>query len=192
MTASEYISNVLSENEVKRHLPAARLHWLDTLYIASIHIQGIKPRYMNLRLYSDAGSLDAMQDETIRRFNSSWITPVGWQPKYQPYFEQLILNRYPTVRPERYYWQCSIYPNFAQGLFLQAIDEIRGAIFQENNYDFTFTNESTADSITQKNFNGFDFYDWITNDLIIKVLNDPNGYHIVMPSHWDSDSGEVH
>ncbi len=188
MNASEYIANVLATNEIKRNLPVARPYWLDTLYLANIHVRGIKPRYKNLRLYSDASYL--MQEENAR-FGGTWITPTGWASKYQPYFEQLILNRYPTVREERFNWQCSIYPNFAQSLFLQAIDEIRGAIFQENNYEYKFANESTAAYVMEKRFEQLDFYDWVTNVLIIHIITDPNGYLVTMPSDWDSDTGEI-
>lgn len=188
MTASEYISQVLgarSKNEVKNHLPELKPYWLDTLYLANIHIQGIKPRYRNLRLYSDVSTYDTFNKS---RFGNVWITPTGWQAKYQPYFEQLILNRYPTVREERFNWQCSIYPNFAQSLFLQAIDEIRGAIFQDSNYEYDFANENTAAYIYEKRFSGLDFFDWTTNVLITNIITDPNGYTVTMPAFWDDET----
>lgn len=189
MTASEYIANILANNEVSKNMPQAKQAWLDTLYLATIHLQGIKPRYRNLRLYSDAASYETYA--TSKRFSPDWITPTGWQPKYQPYFEQLILNRYPTVREERFNWQCSIYPNFAQSLFLQAIDEIRGAIFQDTNYSYELVNQTTADYILEKRFEGLDFYDYVTNSLVLKIISDPNGYGVTMPDGWDTETGEM-
>jgi len=198
MQASEYISKILATGKVKDHLPATRQAVLDLYYLLTIHLQGIKPRYKNLRLYSDAYSgTDNLYVETggTRRNIGMWITPTGWQPKFQPYFENEILNRYPTMREERFHWQCSIYPKFPQSLFLQAIDEVRGAIFQDGNYDYLCANESTQTYIAQKQFSGLDFYDYVTDMLLFQVINDPNGYTAVIPNDFyeiepDEDAGQ--
>jgi len=174
---------------VRKYYPANRNIAIDVLHIGSIHLRGIKPRYRNLRTYSDASLLPFNGDLVNKTGN--WITPTGWQAKYQPYFEQQILNRYPTVREERFHWQCSIYPSFAQSLFLQAIDEIRGAVFQENNFEYKFSSEGTAAYLYEKKFNGLDFYDWVTNSLCLHILGDPNGYIVTMPEFWDTETGTV-
>lgn len=186
MTALEYIAKALAPNRVKDYYPECRQVALDTLYLLSIHIQGIKPRYRNLRLYSDAatavnGMLGNFITDTRQK---QWITPTGWQPKYQPYFENEILNRYPTMREERFHWQCSVYPKFAQSLFLQAIDEIRGAIFQEGNYGYMFANESTDIYCHEKSFEGLDIYDYVTDILTAAIVNDPNGFVVVYPDDF--------
>ena len=164
-------------------------------YLLTIHLQGIKPRYRNLRLYSDAytSATDNVYIETagMRKNVGMWITPTGWQQKFQPYFENEILNRYPTMREERFHWQCSIYPKFTQSLFLQAIDEVRGAIFQDGNYSYAFANENTADYISGKNFDGLDFYDYVTDLILMQVVNDANGFTVVLPDDFYRPNIEI-
>ena len=191
MTALEYIAKAIATNKVKDYYPECRQVALDIYYMLNIHIQGIKPRYRNLRLYSDAANVTGGGSTYIEfaggvgaSRQKQWITPTGWLPKYQPYFENEILNRYPTMREERFHWQCSVYPKFPQSLFLQAIDEIRGAIFQESNYDYEFANESTETYCKAKNFEGLDIYDYITDILTPAIVNDPNGFVVVYPDDF--------
>lgn len=194
MTALEYIAKALATNKVKDYYPEHRQVALDIYYMMNIHMQGIRPRYRNLRLYSDAANVSGNVKDGIfidyptggtgaGRYKQ-WITPTGWQPKYQPYFENEILNRYPTMREERFHWQCSVYPKFPQSLFLQAIDEIRGAIFQESNYEYIFANENTELFCKAKNFDGLDIYDYITDILTPAIVNDPNGAIVVYPNDF--------
>jgi hypothetical protein len=191
MTALEYITKAIATNKVKDFYPECRQVALDIYYLLNIHIQGIKPRYRNLRLYSDAANVTGGGSTYIEfaggvgaSRQKQWITPTGWLPKYQPYFENEILNRYPTMREERFHWQCSVYPKFPQSLFLQAIDEIRGAIFQESNYDYEFANENTETYCKAKNFEGLDIYDYITDILTPAIVNDPNGFIVVYPDDF--------
>lgn len=192
MTALEYIAKALATNKVKDYYPEHRQVALDIYYMMNIHMQGIRPRYRNLRLYSDAANVSGnTKDGIFIDYQSGgvgrqkqWITPTGWQPKYQPYFENEILNRYPTMREERFHWQCSVYPKFPQSLFLQAIDEIRGAIFQESNYEYIFANENTELFCKSKNFDGLDIYDYITDIVTPAIVNDPNGAIVVYPNDF--------
>lgn len=191
MTALEYITKAIATNKVKDFYPECRQVALDIYYLLNIHIQGIKPRYRNLRLYSDAANVTGGGSTYIEfaggvgaSKQKQWITPTGWMPKYQPYFENEILNRYPTMREERFHWQCSVYPKFPQSLFLQAIDEIRGAIFQESNYDYEFANENTETYCKAKNFEGLDIYDYITDILTPAIVNDPNGFIVAYPNDF--------
>lgn len=192
MTALEYIAKALTENKVKDYYPEHRQVALDILYMLNIHIQGIKPRYRNLRLYSDAANVSNLGSGNNNLYIQptgggalkQWITPTGWLPKYQPYFENEILNRYPTMREERFHWQCSVYPKFPQSLFLQAIDEIRGAIFQESNYEYIFANENTETYCRQRVFEGLDIFDYVTDILTPAIVNDPNGFVVVYPDDF--------
>lgn len=183
MRATDYIEQILPQGDrvVKRFEPEQKQFWLDQLYLAQIHIQGIKPKYRNLRLYTDAES----ENNT-----KQWIVPTGWHKKYQKYFECNILNRYPTMREERFHWQCSVYPTFAQSLFLQSIDEIRGAIFQEGQYGFVASNEMSDEYLEGNNFNEFDFSDYVTNILVPLIFQDPNGLAVVYPANLVNEFAE--
>ena len=184
MTAVEYIAQIIPTGErgMKKHEPELKPFWIDQLLMTAIHVQGIKPKYKNLRLYTD------YESENLTKV---WITPTGWQKKYQKYFECNILNRYPTMREERFHWQCSVYPNFAQSLFLQAIDELRGAIFQDGQYEFSSTNEATAAYIEGENFDGLDFDDWISTVLMPLIIQDPNGCFVVFPANVGTPEAEA-
>lgn len=191
MTALEYVQYIIASNSIVKEQPKTKRFWLDIFYMMTIHMQGIKPRYRNLRLTPDAG-LYYENDGIAIAQTQGFITPTGWDKKYQPIFDLRILNRYPTVREERYYWQCSIYPSFAQGLFLQSIDEIRGAIFQDSNYSISTTSEATNEYLYSKSFDGLDFFDYITNILLPSMIADPNGIIAVVPDMDNvSLSGEV-
>ena len=99
MTALEYIAKALATNKVKDYYPEHRQVALDIYYMMNIHMQGIRPRYRNLRLYSDAANVSGNVKDGIfidyptggtgagkgdrRGKSAKWALSAGGQPSLQ-------------------------------------------------------------------------------------------------------------
>jgi hypothetical protein len=100
--------------------------------------------------------------------------------RYDKYFDKNIFNRYLTMNPQRLKWSKLIYQPAGQVLVMNAANRYNAAIFQAGSYEFSSTHEPTETYINGANFNNQSFDSWVSERLLIHILEDPNGCLVVL------------
>lgn len=140
--------------------------WKDVYYTLSLHTLGARPKFK---------SLDG-RGGTI-------IPPNYLGEEYQKIFNEVLFSRHPRENEHTRQWRFSQYKPITRTPFLQIIDLIQGAIFQDSNYTFTLPDEEdTKYLIDDNNFNGYDLMGWFANVAIPSIMDDPNGIIVTIPS----------
>lgn len=138
----------------------------DVYYSVSLHTKGARPKF---------------QDPKSE--NGAWITPPFYfGEEYQHLFETYLLSKHPREPKITRNWRFSQYRPLTKRPFLQLIEIITGAIFQDSQYTISLPNKDDQDYIFGNNFlNGFNIIQLFQNVLIQGMIEDPNGYIVRIP-----------
>lgn len=147
---------------------------LDVYYGMSLHIAGASPRYKPL------GN------------RQSWCEPPNYfGEEYQRIFTDRLLSRHPREGDDTFNYRLSQYRPLTQTPFLQVIQMLTAAIFQDSNYAIEIPDEEDRKYIWDNNFEGYDLIGWVKNICVKSDMEDPNGIIVRIPAKsWkDQDPG---
>lgn len=137
--------------------------WCDVYYGMGIHISGAMPRYKTPL--------------------GGWVMPPNYfGAEYQSLFENFLFSKHPREGQDTLWWRLSQYKPLTQTPFLQIIQLIGSAIFQDNNYSIELSNHDDNIFIWENNFDGYDLPSWFRNVGIKSMSEDPNGFFVRVPS----------
>lgn len=160
--------DLLNDNSYKFALKAK---WEDIYYGMSLHIDGACPYYKLLRDgYSTIypGSYELIYPERFYGLRYQWI------------FDNVLFSRHPREAEETRQWRLSQYRPFQQAPFLQCIQMITGALFQDSGFGISIENKDDNDYIWGKNFDGMTLVGFL-NHHANNIFTDPNGVFITIP-----------
>lgn len=139
--------------------------WRKIYYGLSLHIDGVRPAYQDLRYPA-----------------KPWIYPASFAGAYyQEIFDVELLNRHPREKEEQRQLRLSQYRPFQKDPFLRVIQSIVGAIFQDSNYSIQIDNKDDNDYIWGENFEGKSLPDYFASKAK-NIFEDPNGVFIIVPA----------
>lgn len=136
------------------------LRWRGVYYDMSLHVDGACPRY----------SLGSKTYAPTNFFGEA----------YQRIFDERLFAVHPRESPEMRQWRLSQYKPFTQQPFLQIIQVLLGAIFQDSGYSINVRNSADNDYIWGNNFEGKNLVGYIASRFQ-NIVVDPNGLFVVIP-----------
>lgn len=148
--------------------PADYKRWVEASDRVSIHAKGIRPRFVSPRANSKGEYTGATYT----------VTPANYESRYQYLFDDYILNRHPNESWESYNWRLSTFPIIAQEIYLNAKNQILGAIFQTSHYTIKANNEKD-----QAYLDSIEFSDLLTEDIPDFIFTDPHGLIAIVETH---------
>lgn len=148
--------------------------WVEASDRISFHAKGVRPIF---RKTNNKGFLLNAIGEQIGK-GGAIVTPASYEPKYQYLIDDYILNRHPNESVDYYNWRLSTFPIVAQEIYLNAKQQILGAIFQSSQYCL-----ESLDEAVDTYLDSIDFENWVTNVLPELVFTDPYGLCAVIESH---------
>lgn len=166
MLSIQGILNLINDNGYKR--PLIIEQWKDVYYRMSLHIDGICPTYYDMR----SGIL--IKNQVINPNKISWCDAYDW------IFQYSLFSRYPHEAEVTRNWRLSQYKPFTKAPFLQIIQVITGAIFQDSGYNITVNDKDDNDYIWGANFHKKSLAKYIS-DSFQQICEDPNGRFVVLP-----------
>lgn len=150
--------------------------WLkkcDIYYSMSLHMDGIMPSF--------------------QLATGMWYRPVGWDKdiwgQYDARFNLILLNQYPNEPIETRNWRLRQYKAFTRAPFMQCVQVVMGAIFQDSGYSVTVKNEKDNEYIWGNNFCGKPLVNYIS-DNFSSIAEDPNGVFVVIRD-YEKDENEI-
>lgn len=142
--------------------------WRRIYYGMSIHVDGVLPSFILPNGYP--------------------YHPMGWTHElispYDEIFNLLLLAQYPNEAIETRNYRLSVYRPLTRAPFMQCIQVITGAIFQDSGYSITIEDKSDNDYIWGNNFDGKPLTQYIS-DSFPSIIEDPNGYFVTVPKVED-------
>lgn len=154
-----------------RKLPEFIDRWQQVYYGMSLHIDGVCPYYEVLR----DPALGWINNNVQRRYPARWCGM-----PYQFIFENMLFSRHPREPEIIRQWRLSQYKPFTQAPFIQVIQVITGAIFQDAGYQVTLEDKDDNDYIWGNNFEGRNLVNYVS-DKFQNIAEDPNGLFVVIP-----------
>jgi hypothetical protein len=140
--------------------PELKDRWTDVYYSMSLHTCGARPAFT--------------QDGVT-------ITPPNYFGReYQLLFDRFLLNSHPRESAITRNWRYSQYRPYTKAAFLQVIEIISSAIFQDSNYSITLPSDPDTKYIWGENFEGVDLMQYFEKK-VIRICEDPNGWFMVLP-----------
>lgn len=145
--------------------------WQGVYYRMSLHIDGACPAFRSLRY--------------IER-TRNWVLGKKTLPNnylgvaYQELFDIYHFSAHPKEPEITRQWRYSQYKPFTQAPFLEAIDIITGAIFQDSGYIVKVDDPEDNEYINGNNFHGKSLVDYLASNFG-SVSSDPNGFFLIMP-----------
>lgn len=157
-------------NGDKRHIPKEyqnRLkRWRDVYYGMSVHTTGAAPRFYPV-----------LPDGIAH----TWFEPANYFGEaYQTLFDNILLSRHPREPKEIRNYRYSQYRPIQQSAFIEAIDVITGAIFQDSNYTIEIANKADSEYIFGNNFENKDLVGYLVSHFQ-NIIEDPNALFVVLP-----------
>lgn len=187
MLSVQGILDLINDSGYKK--PLLIEQWKDVYYRMSLHIDGICPAYRDIRF----GTLQS-NSSNVTWGGNAYVNPnkLGWCSEYQWLFESYLFSRYPHEDDLVRTWRFSQYKPFTQSPFLQVIQVITGAIFQDSGYSITVNDKSDNDYIWGKNFHGKSLVNYISDNFQM-ICADPNGVFVVAPkeSHYETTTSDI-
>jgi hypothetical protein len=148
------------------------VRWREVYYGMSLHIDGVCPSFKDIR-------------------TGAMIKPHGWcHLEYDLIFDAFLLNKYPREHEETRNWRKSVYKPFTRSPFIQCIQVITGAIFQDSGYGLTVNNKADNDYIWGNNFHGKNLVQYISESFQ-HIAADPNGVFVVVPKKLPEGNEDV-
>ena len=156
-------------NDKERKLPDFITRWKGVYFGMSLHIDGACPAFY---AYRDSQHF--------------WIYPNNYFGlEYQFIFDTFLYNRHPREAELTRQYRLSQHKPFTQTPFLQIIQVVVGAIFQDSGYGITLENKEDNDYIWGQNFHGKNLVGYISHHFK-DICSDPNGFFITIPKEpWD-------
>lgn len=163
-TALEYLNGNRKLDEDENRLMG---RWKDVYYGISLHTTGACPAFR---------SLDP-------RGGNGYIYPPGYfGEEYQTRFEKFLFSKHPRENEHTRWWRFSQYKPMTRAPFLQIIEIVSGAIFQDSNYGIEIQDEEDSKYIWSNSFNDYDLVGWFANIGIPNIMEDPNGLIVRIPT----------
>lgn len=159
-------------NDKNYQLPEYIDKWQKVFYGMSLHIDGVCPYYISLR----NPALGWVESNFNRMYPPRYCGEA-----YQYIFDNQLLSRHPREPEITRQWRFSQYKPFTQAPFLQVIQVITGAIFQDSGYQLTIEDKDDNDYIWGNNFEGRDLIGYLS-DKFQNIAEDPNGLFVVIPA----------
>lgn len=145
----------LPTEQIRTRAAAANVY-----FHAKVHIDGVLPNYIDLgREVKRIGSSKEISDICDQR--------IFCDHPHEPF----------EARNERRRMLAPILMQTVQG----QISRFSSIIFQDGNYEISFTNPSTQAYFELPNFDGKSFDDWAKTTILRLCVTDPNGYLLVLP-----------
>lgn len=155
--------------------PTQRKVWVEACDRISFHAKGIRPQFAITKRES---AIISHRPENTGHFTI--ITPANYDVKYQYLIDNYILNRHPNENVLHYNWRLSTFPLIAQEIYLNAKQQIVGAIFQNSHYQIGSLDESVQEYLEDV----LNFDCWLKDELPEHVFCDPFGLCAVIESHF--------
>ena len=149
-------------NDPQRKCCERVLRWRNVYYDMSLHVDGACPAYKDLT-------------------GKGWVFPTNYFGEwYQWIFENRLYSKHPREHADQRNWRLSQHRPFTQQPFLQVIQVLMGAIFQDSGYSIDIQNKDDADYIWGNNFEGKNLVGYIS-EKFQNICVDPNGVFVVIP-----------
>lgn len=146
------------------------MRWRNVYFDMSLHVDGACPAYRSL------SSSTVMGTST-----KGLIYPTNYfGTDYQWIFENRLYSKHPRESQDQRNWRLSQHRPFTQQPFLQVIQVLMGAIFQDSNYSIDIQNKDDSDYIWGNNFEGKNLVGYIS-EKFQHICVDPNGVFVVIP-----------
>jgi hypothetical protein len=145
--------------------------WRGVYYRMSLHIDGICPAFKSLR-YNERLMTYVLGKKTF---------PNNWSIEYQELFDIYYFSTHPKEPEITRQWRYSQYKPFTQAPFIEAIDIITGAIFQDSGYVVKVDDKEDSEYINGNNFHGKTLVEYLASNFA-SVCSDPNGYFVFIPT----------
>lgn len=100
--------------------------------------------------------------------------------EYQYLFDTYLFSRHPREPELIRQWRLSQYKPFTQAPFLQVIQIITGALFQDSGYQLVIDDKEDAEYIWHNNFDGKDLVGYLSANFQ-NIAEDPNGVFVTIP-----------
>lgn len=161
------VIEILNNSGQRPEFPVLK-RWTDVYYSVSLHTKGARPSFVDAE--------------------GSTVTPPNFfGEEYQNLFDRFLFARHPREPKATRNWRFSQYKPFTQAPFLQLIDIVIGAIFQDSQYTLTIPNAEDSAYITGNNFEGgdgvrYDLMSYFSRMLALQMFEDPNGYIVRIPA----------
>lgn len=110
------------------------------------------------------------------------ITPPGWLGEAYDYrFKTFLINRHPRESDITRNWRLSQYKPFTKAPFLEVIETLTGAIFQDNNWNIDLPgNDVDREYLYSNAFSGTDVVSFMASK-VQAIFEDANGYFVRIP-----------
>jgi len=152
-------------NDTNRKCEERIIRWRNVYFDMSLHVDGACPAYQDLSSPN----------------KSCWVFPTNYFGRdYQWIFENRLYSKHPRESKDQRNWRLSQHRPFTQQPFLQVIQVLMGAIFQDSNYSIDIENKDDADYIWGNNFEGKNLVGYIS-EKFQNICVDPNGVFVVIP-----------
>lgn len=149
-------------NDPHRECCERIIRWRNVYYDMSLHVDGACPAYKDLS-------------------GGGWIYPTNYfGERYQWIFENRLYSKHPREHKDQRNWRLGQHRPFTQQPFLQVIQVLMGAIFQDSGYSIDIQNKDDADYIWGNNFEGKNLVGYIS-EKFQNICVDPNGVFVVIP-----------
>lgn len=184
MLPTDVLSLLNKKSRVNRKIKERLDRWRSLYYAISLHTLGAAPAFKPLNdfpLAYPAGMGSASSNYLVK---SGWVYPVNFMgPEYQWLFDNFLLNRHPRESENTRWWRYSQYRAITKYPLSQISEVVVGAIFQESNYKVEMLDKEDNDYIWSNNFFGNTLVGYIANIGYREMIEDANGYFIVMPKY---------
>jgi len=164
----EQILDALNKGGEDSVKPDIYKNWIETYTRISFHSKGIR---LPFKIYRNSG-----YQETY--------TPPNWDPIYENLVKGSILNRHPREEQWSVDFRKSAFSQVTQDIVIKGLGQLKSAIFQKGNYTLSVKNDVANEYITSNNFDGKTFDEFLSNNLLQEMINDPNAFLCVIEGHF--------
>lgn len=157
--------------------------WRGVYYRMSLHIDGACPAFRSLRYVESTRAYTLGK----RTFPNNYLGI-----PYQELFDIYHFSAHPKEPEITRQWRYSQYKPFTQAPFLEAIDIITGAVFQDSGYVVKVDDVEDNEYVNGNNFHGKPLVEYLSSNFG-SVSSDPNGYFVIIPnkSRDEYEDGEA-
>lgn len=172
MTVQEALAYLNKENSIAdRFLKDQLERWRKLYYAITLHTLGAQPAYRR----GNGGAL---------------IYPASYLgEEYQLLFQYKIFAFHPYEDEFIRDWRYANYRPLTRAPLAMLSEVVTGAIFQDSNFDIVAQNDADQQYLWGNNFEGNnDIAGYFSNIGYSHIVNEPNGYFIVLPKHSRKDT----
>lgn len=137
-------------------------------YRMALHIDGACPAFINLR------------DKGVTSPNAAIYPHNYFGIDFQYVFETFLYNRHAREAEVSRQWRMSQHKPFTKAPFINAIQTITGAIFQDSGWGLKVDDAKDDEFVKGNNFHGLDLVSYIQSEFK-NICSDPNAVFLTMP-----------